>query len=135
MKLSLEEILKNMRELKHKYEIKSVMVHKNRLGVGLQAIRPKDLNIRGGRLSNDKLANMLIKESELLNKLEGIKEAYNIYRDMAINILVDYAMTKSIEDMIMIYRNTMRFKWNDIAYLVKYSRAQVIRIYNEKNAK
>jgi len=50
---------------------------------------------------------------------------------MAINILVEYAMTKPTEEMIIIYRDTMRFKWNDIAWLVHYSTRQVIRIYNE----
>lgn len=131
MKLNLDEVLKNMDELKHRYEIKTVMCHKNRFGVGLQAIRPKDLTVHGGRLSNDKLLNMLVKEEELLNKLEDIKKSYDLYRDMAINILVEYAMTKPVEEMIVIYRDTMSFKWNDIAWLVKYSRAQVIRIYEK----
>ena len=131
MNLSLEEVLKIMKELKHRYEIKSVMAHKNRLSVGLQPIRPKDLNVKGGRLSNDKLVNMLITESELLSSLEDIKESYCLYREMAINILVEYAMTKPTEEMIIIYRDTMRFKWNDIAWLVHYSTRQVIRIYNE----
>lgn len=132
MNLSLEEVLKNMKELKHKYEIKSVMAHKNRLSVGLQPIRPKDLNVKGGKFSNDKLANMLIKESELLSSLEDIKDSYNLYREMAINILVNYAMTKSANEMIVIYRDKMHFKWNDIAWLVGYSRIQVIRIYNQQ---
>lgn len=131
MQLNLDDVLKNMDELKHKYEIKTVMCHKNRFGVELQAIRPKDLTVHGGRLSNDKLLNMLVKEEELLNKLEDIKKSYDLYRDMAINILVEYAMTKPVEEMIVIYRDTMSFKWNDIAWLVKYSRAQVIRIYEK----
>ena len=131
MNLSLEEVLKNMKEFKYKYEIKSVMAHKNRLSVELQPIRPKDLNVKGGKLSNDKLANMLITESEILSSLEDIKDSYYLYREMAINILVEYAMIKSTEEMIVIYRDKMHFKWNDIAWLVHYSSRQVIRIYNE----
>lgn len=130
MEISLDEVLNNMRDLKNKYEIKIVMFHKNRLKVGLQSIQPKDLNVKGGRRNNDSLATMLIKEEEYLNSLEGLKESYNLYREMAINILVKYAKTKSVAEMISIYRDKMKFKWDDIAWLVKYSRSQTIEIYN-----
>ena len=129
MNLSLEELLKNMSRLKKKYEIKSIMLHKNRLV--LKAIKPKDLNVSGGRRINDALTDMLIQEEENLFKLDDIKEAYNLYREMAINILVEYAMVKSKKEMIKIYRDTMHFKWEDIAWLVGYSRSQTIEIYNK----
>lgn len=131
MELSLDEVLKNMKELQHKYEIKCVMYNKNKLSVKLKAIEPKDILVEGGRLNNDKILNMLAREEELTTKLEGIITAYNLYREMAINILVEYSMTKPIDEMIVIYRDKMKFKWDDIAKLVHYSSRQVIRIYNQ----
>lgn len=131
MNLSLDEVLKNMKDLRNRYEIKRVMLHKNRFRVGLQAIRPKDLNVSGGKTLGDSMLNMMINEEELLNNLDEIKKAYNSYRELAINILVEYARIKPVEEMIAIYRDKMHFKWNDIAWLVGYSRAQVIRIYEK----
>ena len=131
MNLSLDEELKNMKDLRNRYDIKCVMLHKNRFRVSLQAIRPKDLNVSGGKTSGDIMLNMMINEEELLNNLDEIKKAYNSYRELAINILVEYARTKPVEEMIVIYRDKMHFKWNDIAWLVHYSSRQVIRIYNE----
>ena len=119
MNLSLDEVLKNMKDLRNRYDIKCVM------------LRPKDLNVSGGKTSGDIMLNMMINEEELLNNLDEIKKAYNSYRELAINILVEYARTKPVEEMIVIYRDKMHFKWNDIAWLVHYSSRQVIRIYNE----
>ena len=124
MNLSLDEVLKNMKDLRNRYD-------KNRFRVSLQAIRPKDLNVSGGKTSGDSMLNMMINEEELLNNLDEIKKAYNSYRELAINILVEYARIKPVEEMIIIYRDKMHFKWNDIAWLVGYSRAQVIRIYEK----
>lgn len=129
MELTLSEVLENMKELRHKYKIKCVMYNENRLRGNLKAIQPKDLNVSGGRRSNDELLSLLIKDEELLTSLDGIKKAYDIYRELAINILVDYATKLGIEEMILIYRNKMHFKWEDIAWLTGYSKRQVLRIY------
>ena len=129
MELTLDEVLKNMKELRHKYKIKCVMYNENQLRASLKAIQPKDLNVLSGRRSNDEILSMLIKEEDLSNSLDEIKEAYNLYRELAINILVDYATKLGIEEMIIIYREKMHFKWEDIAWLTGYSRRQIIRIY------
>lgn len=132
MNLTLDEVLKNMKELKNRYGIKCVMYHRNRGKVGLQTIRPKDLMVTSSRMSNDTILNMLAKEEELISSLDEIKESYNLYRELAINILVDYAMTKSKEEMIIIYRDKMHFKWDDIAWLIGYEERQIRRIYNKE---
>lgn len=129
MELGLDEVLKNMKELKHRYKIKCVMYNENQLRASLRAIQPKDLNVSGGRRNNDEILSMLIKKENLSNSLEEIKESYNLYRELAINILVDYATKMGIEEMIIIYREKMHFKWEDIAWLTGYSRRQVLRIY------
>ena len=129
MELTLDGVLKNMKELRHKYKIKCVMYNENQQRAALKVILPKDLNVSGGRRSNDELLLMLIHEEDLSNSLEEIKEAYDLYRELAINILVDYATKLGIEEMILIYRNKMHFRWEDIAWLTGYSRRQVIRIY------
>lgn len=129
MELTLSEVLENMKELRHKYKIKCVMYNENQLRGSLKAIQPKDLNVSGGRRSNDELLSMLIKDEELLTSLDEIKKAYDTYRELAINILVDYASKLGIEEMILIYRNKMHFMWEDIAWLTGYSKRQVLRIY------
>ena len=131
--MKLDDVLKNMKDLKNKYKLKCVMLNCNHSSVGLQSIKPKDLMVSGSRSSNDKILNMLAKEEEGLSSLSDIKESYNLHRDMAINILVEYASAKSKEEMIEIYRDKMHFKWNDIAWLVGYSRSQTIEIYNKNN--
>lgn len=131
MELGLDEVLKNMKELKHRYKIKCVMYNENQLRASLRAIQPKDLNVSGGRRNNDEILSMLIKKENLSNSLEEIKESYNLYRELAINILVDYATKMGIEEMIIIYREKMHFKWDDIAWLTGYSRRQVFRIYQD----
>ena len=131
MELTLSEVLENMTELRHKYKIKCIMYNKNQLRGRLKAIQPKDLNVSGGRRrrSNDELLSMLIKNEELITSLDEIKKAYDTYRELAINILVDYATKLGIEEMILIYREKMHFKWEDIAWLTGYSKRQVLRIY------
>lgn len=131
MELTLDDVLKNMKELRHKYKIKCVMYNENQQRAALKVILPKDLNVSGGRRSNDELLLMLIREEDLSNSLEEIKEAYDLYRELAINILFDYANKLSVSDMISIYREKMHFKWDDIAWLTGYSRRQVFRIYQD----
>lgn len=131
MELSLDEVLKNMKELRHKYKIKCVMYNENQLRATLKSIQPKDLNISSGRRNNDEILSMLIREEDLSNSIDEIKESYNLYRELAINILADYANKLSVSDMISIYREKMHFKWDDIAWLTGYSRRQVFRIYQD----
>ena len=131
MELGLDEVLENMKELRHRYKIKSVMYNENKLRATLKAIQPKDLNVSGGRRNNDEMLSILIKEEDLSNSLDEIKKAYDLYRELAINILVDYATKLGIEEMIIIYREKMHFKWEDIAWLTGYSKRQVFRIYKD----
>lgn len=131
MELTLDDILKNMEELKTKYKIKCVMYNKNLLYTGLQSIQPKDITTTGGKHNPDKILLSIVKRAELCEKLDEIVESYNAYRELAINKLVEYSKIKTISEMIIIYRDKMHFKWKAIAFIVKYSRAQVIRIYND----
>ena len=42
MELTLDDVLKNMKELRHKYKIKCVMYNENQQRAALKVILPKD---------------------------------------------------------------------------------------------
>ena len=130
----LTDLLKEMEKLKIKYKLKCLMYDEKVNTNVLQAVRPKDIASSSYHSNEDKTLLKLIQEESILDSIDTLKRKYNIYRNLVINKLVEYSGKKTIAEMIVIYREQMHFKWEDIAYLVKYSRSQTIDIYHkEKN--
>lgn len=132
--LDLDTLLETLDLLKTKYKIKCVLYNKILLSMDLKSIQPKDIVVSKSRRSNDQILSLIANKEKISNDINEIKKMYNLYRDLILNKLVELSQVKSCSEMIVIYRDKMNFKWNEIAFIVKYSRSQTIEIYRkEKN--
>lgn len=127
--LTVEEILEEMSKLKERYYYIANLLHKNFLSIRLRGVEFKDIMVSGGRRTSDKMLLSIIKNGDLNLELESIKDAYYSYRDLLIDTIIDMKKTKTVDEMIVFYKDTMHYKFKDIAILVDYSLKQVKRKY------
>ena len=127
--LTVQEILEEMDELKERYYYVANLLHKNFLSVRLKGVELKDIMVKGGRRTSDKILLSITKSEDLNVELENTRESYYAYRDLLIDKIMEMKKTKSVDEMIVFYKDTMHYKFEDIAILVYYSLAQVKRKY------
>ena len=127
--LTVQEILEEMDELKERYYYVANLLHKNFLSVRLKGVELKDIMVKGGRRTSDKILLSITKSEDLNVELESTRESYYAYRDLLIDKIMEMKKTKSVDEMIVFYKDTMHYKFEDIAILVDYSLAQVKRKY------
>lgn len=127
--LTVQEILEEMDELKERYYYVANLLHKNFLSVRLKGVELKDIMVKGGRRTSDKILLSITKSEDLNVELENTRESYYAYRDLLIDKIMEMKKTKSVDEMIVFYKDTMHYKFEDIAILVDYSLAQVKRKY------
>ena len=118
-----------MDELKERYYYVANLLHKNFLSVRLKGVELKDIMVKGGRRTSDKILLSITKSEDLNVELENTRESYYAYRDLLIDKIMEMKKTKSVDEMIVFYKDTMHYKFEDIAILVDYSLAQVKRKY------
>ena len=127
-KLTIKEILQEMRRLKSRiYSLQTIL--QKRINP-LKEITYKDIISKGGGVS-DIMTTNLIKIEEDKVTLESYIESYNSYRNLAINEIIEMAETKTDAEMIVFYRDELKWKWKDICKIVHYSRAHANRLYND----
>jgi len=127
--LTVQEILEEMDELKERYYYVANLLHKNFLSIRLKGVELKDIMVKGGRRTSDKILLSITKSEDLNVELENTRESYYAYRDLLIDKIMEMKKTKSVDEMIVFYKDTMHYKFEDIAILVDYSLAQVKRKY------
>lgn len=127
--LTVQEILEEMDELKERYYYVANLLHKNFLSIRLKGVELKDIMVKGGRRTSDKILLSITKSEDLNVELENTRESYYAYRDLLIDKIIEMKKTKSVDEMIVFYKDTMHYKFEDIAILVDYSLAQVKRKY------
>ena len=127
--LTVEEILEEMDKLKERYYYIANLLHKNFLSIRLKGLELKDFMIKGGKKTSDKILLSIAENDELNINLESTKESYYAYKELLIDKIVEMKKTKTIDEMILFYRDTLHYKFDDIAVLVNYSAKQTKRNY------
>lgn len=127
--LTVEEILEEMDKLKERYYYIANLLHKNFLSIRLKGLELKDFMIKGGKKTSDKILLSIAENDELNINLESTKESYYAYKELLIDKIVEMKKTKTIDEMILFYRDTLHYKFDDIAVLVNYSAKQTKRKY------
>ena len=77
--LTINELVDNMNELKQQIYSIATQIEINIANIQLKAITPKDIMVKGGKIS-DRMTNFVIKDESLRFELESKKESYNDYR-------------------------------------------------------
>lgn len=127
--LTVEEVIKEMSKLKERYYYIAHLLHINFLSIRLKGVEIKDIMVNGGRRTSDKMLLSIAKSEDLKIELENTRESYYSYRDLLIDKIIDMKETKTTEEMILFYKDTMHYKFEDIAVLVGYGIAQTKRKY------
>ncbi len=127
--LTVQEILEEMDELKERYYYVANLLHKNFLSIRLKGVELKDIMVKGGRKTSDKILLSIARSEDLNIELESARESYYSYKDLLIDKIIEMKKTKSVDEMIAFYRDTMHYKFEDIGILVNYSTKQVKRKY------
>lgn len=126
--LTIKELFDEMKvlrgrliKLSHKY---------NRSLVGIKSITYKDVLVKGGK-RDDVMLNSVIKREEAETEFDVVKASYEDYREVAIDKIKEMIATKSKEECIVYFRDTLEWKWNDIAKMFNYSLRQCHNLYSK----
>ena len=123
--LTINELVDNMNELKKQIYSIATQIEINIANIQLKAITPKDIMVKGGKIS-DRMTNFVIKDESLRFELESKKESYNDYRK---KVIAKISEIDDAEDRIIFFRDKLHWKWSDIAKVENYSERQVRRKY------
>ena len=126
-KLTIEEILVEMNKLKNKIYSLETVLHKKINP--LKGVTYKDI-VTKNHTNNDIILNSIIKVDELESELDATIESYNGYKNMAIREIQKMRKEKTVDEMIVLYRDKLHWKWKDICKITNYSIRQCHRKYN-----
>lgn len=127
--LTIKEIFAEMMSLKSKL-IK--LSHKyNRSMILVSAITYKDVITKGGKKCDDIMLNKTIQREEIKDEFDIVKASYDEYKDLAIEKIQEMIATKPVEECIVYFRDSLHWKWDDIAKLFNYSVRQCIRLHKK----
>lgn len=128
--LNVYDLINEMNSLKKDIYSLATLLEINVSKIRLQPITIKDIFVKGG-MPQDKMANYMIQDEKLKSDLENKIESYNSYRDLTIVEIKKMQANKSDDEMIAFYRDTLKWKWHDIAKIMNYSIRQSQRKYNK----
>ncbi len=129
--LTIHEILKEMRSLeKEYYRLATILAIRIE---PLKGLSYSDINttIKGHGGVKDIMTNNLAKAEEYQTKLEAIKASYDSYYDSAVEQIKEMQDTCSDAEMIVFYRDELRWKWAEISKVVHYTDRHCKRLYRE----
>ena len=127
--MSIKELFDEMQFLKARL-IKLAEKYNKSL-ITVSAINWKDIIVGGGR-KGDIMLNKEIKKEEMLNEFDIVKASYDDYKNQAVEKIKDMIANKSVAYCIVYFRDTLKWKWEDISKLFNYSRIQCIRLYKKE---
>lgn len=131
--ITIDEVLEEMQKLKARYYFIAHLLHKNFQSIRLKGVTPKEIMVKGGYKTADKILITLGKCDDLSNELDSVKKAYYTYKDLLISLIREKEKTTSVDEMIVFYRDKMHYSFDEIAIIYSYSKRQIIRKY--KNVK
>lgn len=110
--LTLEETLKEMKKLKFR-----LLDLKEKLKIGffeIKAITWKDI-ITKSSFKGDVMLSKMIKADGTREEFDSSKEAYDGYRQLAIEKIGEMIENTSKEECIVYFRDRLHWRWEDIA--------------------
>ena len=116
--LTIEEIGKQLKKLKFR-----LVELGEKLKIGffeIKAITWKDIVSRSG-YKGDSMLRTIIKQDDTREEFDAVKESYESYRALLIEKLGDMLESKSTGECITYFRDTLRWKWDDISKMFNYS--------------
>ncbi len=132
--LTIDEVLDEMNRLKKRIEVLNTIL---RIKLEpLKGLTYKDVISKTSNIHNDIMLNRIEKKDKLLDELVAKVMSYNDYRWLAIEKIQKMREEKSVEEMIVFYRDKLHWSWKHICKLTNYSRSQANKKYNKaKNIK
>lgn len=127
--LTLDEILKEIKKIK--YQLYLTADRYVRSQIHLKGITWKDIVTKGGRVS-DKMSDTLIKKEELGEEIASKIDSYNEYRNLAIDKINEMIETQTDAEVIFFLKETMNWKWKEIATVMNCSISTCKRRFREK---
>ena len=133
--LSIDKILREMKNLKRTILTLIDRKYLNIVLRYLKAITLKDLYVQYTKRSADIMLKSIIKDEELAEEIESKVNSYVSYRELAIKKIQEMIETKTDEEMIIFYKDTLNWQWNMIAKAENLSVRQCQRKYNKEISK
>ena len=127
--LTIKELFAELTTLKSKL-IK--LSHKyNRSMILVSAITYTDILTKGGKRWDDVMLNKTIQREEAKDEFDIIKEAYNSYKDLAVDKIREMINSKSVEECIVYFRDELKWSWKEISQLFNYNERHCRRLYKK----
>ena len=127
-KLTIYEILKELDALK--MSINNLATKLRIKTVPLKTITYKEIITKTSYKPDLSLLN-LIKAEELRDEIKAKTESYYDYKQRAIDEIWNMIENKTVDEMIVFYRDCLKWKWSAIANMVNYNERHCRRKYNE----
>ena len=96
----------------------------------MKAISVKDVCVQSSKGGSNAMLNSIIKDEHFDEEINNNLNAYNDFRNMAIEEIKKMIEEKTDEEMIVFYKDELHWKWNDIGKAVNYSVRQCHRKYD-----
>ena len=93
------------------------------------AITWKDIVVGGGK-KGDIMLNKFVKKEELESEFDIVKASYDSYKEQAINEIREMIRSKPIEECIVYFRDSLKWKWEEISKTFNYSARHCRRLYS-----
>ncbi len=127
--MTVYDMLRQMRTLKRTI---LCLVDKKNINLALRymkVISVKDVCVQSSKGGSNAMLNSIIKDEHFDEEINNNLNAYNDFRNMAIEEIKKMIEEKTDEEMIVFYKDELHWKVSDICKATNYSRAQVYRIY------
>ena len=77
------------------------------------------------------MLNKTIQREEAKDEFDIVKEAYNSYKDLAIDKIREMINNSSIEECIAYFRDELKWSWKEISQLFNYNERHCRRLYKK----
>lgn len=81
------------------------------------------------------MLNNEIKKEEYKDEFDIVKASYDSYKEEATEKIREMIAKESVDYCIVYFRDTLGWKWNDIAKLFNYSLRQCHNLYTKEKKK
>ena len=97
----------------------------------ISAITYKDVLIKGGKRCDDIMLSKTIQREEAKDEFDIVKEAYDSYKDLAVNKIREMLNSTPVDECIVYFRDELKWSWKEIAQLFNYNERHCRRLYKK----
>ncbi len=128
--LTIFERLREMRTLRRTV---LCLIDKKYINLALRymkAISIKDVCVQSSKGGSDIMLNSIIKDEHFDDEINNNLTSYNEHKQIAIEEIKKMIAEKTDEEMIVFFRDELKWKWDDICKVFNYSLRQCHRLYD-----